>query len=64
MTHYVDIGGLKIPIKVIEEFRSGARVSLGGKSVILRVPKDPFTGAQVTRHLTWAKNWLMELNTI
>lgn len=61
MTQYVDIGGLKIPIKIIEEYRPGARVSLGGKSVILRVPKVPFVDSQVSKHLDWAKNWLSEL---
>lgn len=61
MTQFLDIEGMSIPVKIIEEYRSGARVSLGGKSVILRVPKVPFEGSQVHKHLTWAKNWLMEL---
>lgn len=61
MTYYADIDGLKIPIKIIQEYRQGARVSLGGKSVILRVPRVPILGSQVSKHLDWATNWLKEL---
>jgi len=61
MAYYVDIDGLKIPIKIIEEYRPGARVSLGGKSVILRIPKVPILESQVSKHLDWATTWLKEL---
>lgn len=61
MTYYIDIDGAKIPLKIIEERRNGARVALGGTHVILRVPKVPFFGSSVEKHVEWAKNWLRQL---
>lgn len=61
MTYYLDIDGAKIPLRIIEERRNGARVSLGGTHVILRIPKIPFFGSSVDKHVEWAKNWLKQL---
>jgi predicted metal-dependent hydrolase len=56
----LDLDGIRIPLKVIVEKRNGARVSLGGKHVILRVPVQLF-GSDYTQHVAWACNWLKEL---
>ncbi len=61
MTYYIDIDGTKIPLRIIEERRNGARVALGGTHVILRIPKIPFFGSSVDKHVEWAKNWLRQL---
>jgi hypothetical protein len=37
--YYIDIDGLKIPVKIIIEKRMSTRVALGGTHVILRIPK-------------------------
>lgn len=58
--HVLDIDGIHIPLRIIEEKRNGARVSLGGKHVILRVPKQLF-GSGLEKHVNWASNWLREL---
>jgi predicted metal-dependent hydrolase len=60
--HYlVNIDGQKIPFKIIEERRSGARVSLASDHVILRVPKVFLFGSQVQKHLDWAVKWIRDL---
>lgn len=56
----IDIEGIKVPIKVIEEIRTNARASLGKDHVILRIPKK-FVFQNVDEHLKWAKNWLIQL---
>jgi predicted metal-dependent hydrolase len=56
----IDIDGIKVPIKVIEELRTSARASLGKDHVILRIPKK-FVFRNVDEHLKWAKNWLIQL---
>jgi len=61
LTYYIDIDGTKIPLRIIEERRNGARVALGGTHVILRIPKIPFFGSSVDKHVEWAKNWLRQL---
>lgn len=61
MTYFLDIDGTKVPLRIIEERRNGARVALGGTHVILRVPKVPFFGSGVDKHVEWAKNWLRQL---
>lgn len=58
---FLQIDEARIPIKIIEERRSGARVSLGGKHVILRIPKGLFFNANVEKHLDWATGWLRQL---
>ncbi|MBK7809594.1 MAG: DUF45 domain-containing protein [Saprospiraceae bacterium] len=63
MTYYIDIDGSKIPLRIIEEKRNGARVALGGTHVILRVPKALFFGTNVDKHVEWAKNWLKQLKS-
>lgn len=61
MVSLLNIDGVKIPLKIIEERRNGARVSLGGSHVILRIPKIPFFGSDVEKHVVWASNWLKDL---
>ncbi len=63
MTYYIDIDGSKIPLRIIEERRNGARVALGGTHVILRVPKALFLKTNVEKHVEWAKNWLKQLKS-
>ncbi len=63
MTYYIDIDGSKIPLRIIEEKRNGARVALGGTHVILRVPKALFLKTNVEKHVEWAKNWLKQLKS-
>lgn len=58
---YLDIDGIKVPLKIIEERRAGARVALGGRHVILRVPKRPFFKTDIEPHIHWAKQWLIQL---
>ncbi len=59
--YLVDIDGHKIPFKIIEERRAGARVSLGSEHVILRVPKTWLLGSDVQKHLDWAVTWIKGL---
>jgi predicted metal-dependent hydrolase len=59
--YLVEVDGQKIPFKIIEERRNGARVSLGAKSVILRIPKSMFFGSDVNKHVDWAVNWIKSL---
>lgn len=63
MNYYIDIDGVKIPLRIIEERRNGARVALGGTHVILRIPKIPFFGGNVDKHVEWAKTWLRQLKS-
>jgi len=59
--HFIDIDGIKIPIKIIVERRSNARVSIGGSNVILRVPKALFFKTDLGKHIDWATQWLRQL---
>jgi predicted metal-dependent hydrolase len=61
MVSVIAIDGVKIPLKIIEERRNGARVSLGGNHVILRIPKIPFFKTDVEKHIAWASSWLLQL---
>ncbi len=61
MDYKLNIDDVTIPLRIIEERRSGARVSLGATHVILRVPKIPFFGTNIPKHVEWAKNWLKQL---
>ncbi len=61
MNYFIDIDGQKIPMRIIEERRRSSRVALGSTHVILRIPKIPIFGANVQKHVEWAKNWLLEL---
>jgi predicted metal-dependent hydrolase len=63
LNYYLDIDGQKIPLRIIEERRRNTRVALGSTHVILRIPKIPLIGANVNKHVEWAKNWLLELKT-
>jgi predicted metal-dependent hydrolase len=63
LDYYIKIDDITIPLRIIEERRNGARVSLGATHVILRVPKVPFFGSNIPKHVEWAKNWLMQLKT-
>jgi predicted metal-dependent hydrolase len=58
---YIMIDDARIPVKIIEERRNGARVSLGAKHVILRIPKTPFFKPDVDKHIEWASGWLQKL---
>lgn len=61
MKYYIDIEGQKVPLQIIEERRRSARVALGSKHVILRIPKIPLIGTNVDKHVEWAANWLRQL---
>ncbi|MBK9734018.1 MAG: M48 family metallopeptidase [Saprospiraceae bacterium] len=59
--YYIEIDGIKVPLKIIEEKRANARVALGGTHVILRVPKAFLFTSNVNKHVEWASNWLRQL---
>ena len=59
--YYIDIDGLKIPVKIIVERRNSTRVALGGTHVILRIPKAILFNTNVEKHVDWATHWLKEL---
>lgn len=61
--YYIDIDGLKIPVKIIIERRSGARVALGGTHVILRIPKPILFNSNIQKHVDWATAWLRDLKS-
>lgn len=58
---YIVLDGARIPVRIIEEPRNGARVSLGGKHVILRIPKTLFFKPDIDKHIEWASGWLQKL---
>ena len=60
---FIDIDGSKVPIEIIAERRSNARVALGGKHVILRIPKTMFLSSNINKHLEWASQWLLNLKS-
>ncbi|MCZ2100721.1 MAG: M48 family metallopeptidase [Chitinophagales bacterium] len=64
MNYHIDIDGQKIPLRIIEERRRSTRVALGSTHVILRIPKVPFFGANIQKHVDWAKNWLQQLKAV
>ncbi|HJW30491.1 MAG TPA: hypothetical protein VJ508_14765, partial [Saprospiraceae bacterium] len=51
--------GIHLPLLIIEEPRSDARVSIGKSSAYLRIP---YTAPKEFKHekLTWAKKWILE----
>jgi predicted metal-dependent hydrolase len=59
--YLINIDGHKIPFKIIEERRNGARVALASQHVILRVPKAFLIKTDVKKHLDWAINWIKNL---
>jgi predicted metal-dependent hydrolase len=61
LDYHIDIDDITIPLRIIEERRNGARVSFGATHVILRVPKVPFFGSNIPKHVEWAKTWLKQL---
>lgn len=59
--YYIDIDGLKIPVKIIIEKRMSTRVALGGTHVILRIPKAILFKTNIEKHIDWATSWLKDL---
>lgn len=59
--YYLNIDGIKVPIRIVEERRANARVALGGSHVILRIPKAFLFKTNVNKHIEWASNWLRQL---
>jgi len=53
----LEIADLKIPVKIIKEWRKSARVSVGRKNVILRIP-SVVPNALIGQHVKWAHTWL------
>jgi predicted metal-dependent hydrolase len=51
------IEGKDIPLDVYKERRSSIRISIGKKSLILRVPRV-ITKALLIEHVEWAKDWV------
>jgi predicted metal-dependent hydrolase len=51
--------GIHLPLLIIEEPRTDARVSIGKSSAYLRIP---YTAPREFKHekLTWAKKWILE----
>lgn len=63
MQNFIEINGVSFPLKVFIEPRNGARISLGAKYIILRIPKKYFLSNNEGYYLDWAKNWLTNLHT-
>ncbi len=61
--YYIDIDGLRIPVRIIVERRNSTRVALGGSHVILRIPKAILFNTNVEKHVDWATTWLKELKS-
>ena len=61
--YYIDIDGLKIPVRIIIERRLSTRVALGGTHVILRIPKAIIFNTNINKHVEWATSWLKELKS-
>lgn len=61
--YYIEIDGLKIPVKIIIERRLSTRVALGGTHVILRIPKAILLSTNIEKHVQWATSWLKELKS-
>ncbi len=59
--YYINIDGIKVPIRIVEERRASARVALGGSHVILRIPKAILFKTNIDKHIEWASNWLHQL---
>lgn len=56
---YLDIDGRRVPIKIYREFRNNVRVSMGKKSVILRMPAI-MNIIQQQQQIQWARTWVKE----
>ena len=61
--YYIDIDGLKIPVRIIIERRLSTRVALGGTHVLLRIPKAIIFNTNINKHVEWATSWLKELKS-
>ncbi len=55
---FVEIGQHQIPVVIYREWRQDWRISLGKKTVHLRIPNLP-SGALKGDPITWARNWLI-----
>lgn len=53
------IDGQKIPLRIYEEVRSSARISVGKKYLILRLPRF-LTKAKKQEFYEWAKSWFLK----
>ena len=51
------VNGRDIPLDIHKERRNSVRVSVGKKSLILRVPRL-ITKALLIEHIDWAQNWI------
>ncbi len=56
-TYKLDVGDRKVPLDIHRERRASIRISIGKKSLILRVP-SMVTDAMLPQHIDWAKNWI------
>ena len=61
--YYIDLDGIRIPVKIIVERRNSTRVALGGTHVILRIPKAILFNTKVEKHVEWATMWLKDLKS-
>jgi predicted metal-dependent hydrolase len=59
---FLEIDGKRIPLKIYREWRNNVRVSMGKKSVILRMP-TMMNVSQQRQQIAWAESWVrQELN--
>ncbi len=56
---FLDIDGKRIPIKIYREWRNNVRVSMGKKSVILRMP-TMMNSTQQQQQINWATDWVRQ----
>lgn len=56
---FLEIDGKRIPLKIYREWRNNVRVSMGKKSVILRMPSMMSVGQQ-QQQIAWAEKWVRQ----
>ena len=58
----IEVGGKRIPLKIIYERRPNIRAAIGKKEVILRIPSNPFANISVPQEIAKVKTWLLEVD--
>jgi len=51
------VGGKDVPLDIYKEWRNSARITIGKKSLILRVPKV-VSQEMLKSHIEWARKWV------
>ncbi len=56
---YLEVGELKVPLRIYIERRSTIRISLGKDNVLMRIPI--FEGSRIQHHIEQARLWLYDI---